>query len=954
MATIPVKLKRSATPGKIPTTAQLALGEIGINTFDGKAYIKKNDGTESIVELGSAGGYTAPKALSLYNKDGGGSVAVFNGIETRFQLRDAGGALPAILSALSVAVSLNGVVQKPNEGTPVSFDGFYVTPNVVAGYDIVFSEAPATGSDFFCVLGGTFSSTAGRSAITYIDDLSSQFNGTLTSFTLKVNGSTYSPEYTVSVLVVLGGIVQTPNQSYTISGSTITFTEAPPSGTDFHAVDFRIAPSADLASAIIHTGDTPPADPADGQLWYDSTGGRAFVYYNDGTSAQWVDASPATVGGTVQLAGGTGASPSLTFATDTDTGVYSSTANNLAFATGGSGRVFIDGSGNVGINNSSPTDRLTIYNASSDVWVRTHTSTYNAYTGVNTGSGTIDTYVASNHPYRIVTNNLERLRVTADGRVGINESSPTARLQVNGEFRSQTGSTYLAFNHDTINGSIVANGGNLLFYATGNNNLILHTNNTSRLAITGAGLVGIGTQNPSELLHVAGTMRVGANDTSFANIEVGAGATGNRFALIDFVGDTTYTDYGLRIIRGNTGANTPSQISHRGTGSFSLRAEDAAPITFETSSQERLRITSGGNLAIGHVSPRARLQTTGAGYVSSPTLGSIDNNVPFYLTNADSAYGLVAGVDSSVGTAWMQSQRTDGTATAYPISLNPVGGKVCVGHGTGFTVFSVTGDALSPGTQPFGDYQGNGQFFITGKTNTNKRLALGVDTSATEMIGVIQSIEPGIATRSLAINPNGGNVGINSLYPDAPLDVRGYTTFGRYGGTYQGLSLTNNNDSSAAETVSFIDAKNNLGIADSDLFFVHNTNGSSHVQFGTTPAGSRSTDRRRLAFRVNGNRNIESYQDAGQATIDTSVNSTTLAANATVDFANSSGMLVVNNWTSGGVTIYLCGGGFVTVVSSVVGQVGTLTWTGSVYRFTNNFGATATFGFFFVRTRPNP
>ena len=28
-------LKRSATPGKVPTTAQLALGEIAINTFDG-------------------------------------------------------------------------------------------------------------------------------------------------------------------------------------------------------------------------------------------------------------------------------------------------------------------------------------------------------------------------------------------------------------------------------------------------------------------------------------------------------------------------------------------------------------------------------------------------------------------------------------------------------------------------------------------------------------------------------------------------------------------------------------------------------------------------------------------------------------------------------------------------------------------------------------------------------
>jgi len=51
-----VQLKRSAVPGKIPATTDLALGEIGINTYDGKAYIKKNvSGTESIVPLGGAG-----------------------------------------------------------------------------------------------------------------------------------------------------------------------------------------------------------------------------------------------------------------------------------------------------------------------------------------------------------------------------------------------------------------------------------------------------------------------------------------------------------------------------------------------------------------------------------------------------------------------------------------------------------------------------------------------------------------------------------------------------------------------------------------------------------------------------------------------------------------------------------------------------------------------------------
>lgn len=49
-----VKLKRSATPGKIPVPADLELGELAINTFDGKIYFEKDDGTASIVRVANA------------------------------------------------------------------------------------------------------------------------------------------------------------------------------------------------------------------------------------------------------------------------------------------------------------------------------------------------------------------------------------------------------------------------------------------------------------------------------------------------------------------------------------------------------------------------------------------------------------------------------------------------------------------------------------------------------------------------------------------------------------------------------------------------------------------------------------------------------------------------------------------------------------------------------------
>ena len=41
--------------------------------------------------------------------------------------------------------------------------------------------------------------------------------------------------------------------------------------------------------------DTPPVSPTNGQLWYNSATGTLLVYYNDGTSSQWVDPSPGIV-----------------------------------------------------------------------------------------------------------------------------------------------------------------------------------------------------------------------------------------------------------------------------------------------------------------------------------------------------------------------------------------------------------------------------------------------------------------------------------------------------------------------------------------------------------------------------------------------------------------------------------------------------------------------------------
>ena len=51
MSTTNIKLKRSSVPGKQPNTSILELGEVALNTYDGKLFIKKDDGAESIVTI---------------------------------------------------------------------------------------------------------------------------------------------------------------------------------------------------------------------------------------------------------------------------------------------------------------------------------------------------------------------------------------------------------------------------------------------------------------------------------------------------------------------------------------------------------------------------------------------------------------------------------------------------------------------------------------------------------------------------------------------------------------------------------------------------------------------------------------------------------------------------------------------------------------------------------------
>ena len=71
-----------------------------------------------------------------------------------------------------------------------------------------------------------------------LDQISSGFNGSETSFSMTAGSQAVFPGTARNLLLSLGGVIQEPDTSFTISGSTLTFTTAPVANTTFFAVIF--------------------------------------------------------------------------------------------------------------------------------------------------------------------------------------------------------------------------------------------------------------------------------------------------------------------------------------------------------------------------------------------------------------------------------------------------------------------------------------------------------------------------------------------------------------------------------------------------------------------------------------------------------------------------------------------------------------------------------------------
>lgn len=165
----------------------------------------------------------------------------------------------------------------------------------------------------------------------------------------------------------------------------------------------------------------------------------------------------------------------------------------------------------------------------------------------------------------------------------------------------------------------------------------------------------------------------------------------------------------------------------------------------------------GGNVGIGEDAPNFTLV---ARYTSTnPQISArYDGTSPSNYKELHLAYNGATGS----GYGWIQALHN---GTAYtPLCLNPYGGNVGIGTTNPGSKLQVTADAN------IGSNWKNAQLRIGGSTNSNYQLNLGYDT--TNNLGVIQSGEDGTAYKNLALNPNGGNVGIGTTGPTTKLNIK--------------------------------------------------------------------------------------------------------------------------------------------------------------------------------------
>jgi hypothetical protein len=409
------------------------------------------------------------------------------------------------------------------------------------------------------------------------------------------------------------------------------------------------------------------------------------------------------------LALGSAATPSLKFTGDTNTGIYSPGADQVAISTNSSQRLVIDASGNVGIGispaytfhvSSSSTSSAAFRNpgaANTNILVG-NTAGDTSFRTLSTGDGIIfsDTgkYLAFG-----TNGGSERLRITSAGLVGVGSSSPVASLQIGsagstgasaatnqlfGDY-STSAQLRLMMNNTSNYFGIGTNGGSSMIFGTSAANA--GTSPTALMTLTSGGSLGIGNSSPGAKLDISGS--------------------GNLVRL----GDGTNT-FDVRF----QGPNNWATELNTSTDTFNIKRNSSTLVTVDSSGRLGIGVTGPGSLLhLGHSTVADIRLTVGSTLVGN-IYGSASDlnvhavaNVPLtFATNnterarIDSSGRLLVGTSTAGGTELIQVQGTSGGSN-FPGGIALRRSSLANGDDIGYVNFTNASGNIHAGIKAFTD-----------------------------------------------------------------------------------------------------------------------------------------------------------------------------------------------------------------------------------------------------------
>jgi len=427
-----------------------------------------------------------------------------------------------------------------------------------------------------------------------------------------------------------------------------------------------------------------------------------------GNTAQWVIASASDPTNSSYLGVGIITAASARITSDIiGTGTYLP----MTFYTGGSERVRIDTSGNVGIGTASPGTKLEIaggvsaqqtagrYFGFGTAGFSFDGTTVNDYglTYTQPSGSEFNTVLAGFSNIKFATNQLERMRIDSSGNVGIGTASPGVRLQVE---QNQAAYTYV----DLVN---TTNGGGAIF-----RQIVRNIANTGTTSVDFAKLIGSGLAINNNDTNAANFTSFGVGGSermridSSGNVGIGTASPGAKLdvqsAAPQFrVTDPSTASFGQFVSYDLGGGTRPTaiRVSNDGSGGTT----------------DVMSFLSSGNVGIGTASPfSSSLTNTRAGnvrYVWGDTSQAADKRYWDALASGGILYFRTISDNDSNSTSFMTVERGTGVASNWIVSavtLNTAGtermridssGAVGIGDVSPGQRLAVLGDATAGASQ---------------------------------------------------------------------------------------------------------------------------------------------------------------------------------------------------------------------------------------------------------------